>query len=78
MGGVVKSGNQAHDNACLAAENARQLAVQGVPSSPAGQVTYNNAEIAYHRAIIASCKTNNSSTGLEASLSALKSLGVNS
>jgi len=47
MGGVVKSGVVAHDNACLAAENTRQQTVAGVAQSPAGQVTYNSAEIAY-------------------------------
>jgi hypothetical protein len=78
MGGVVKSGNFAHDNACLLAEISRQAAVQGVASSPAGQAAYNSAELAYHRSVIASCKANNSSNGLEASLSALKALGVNS
>lgn len=78
MGGVVKSENQAHNAACLAAEGTRQAALIGVASSPAGQVVSNNAEIAYHRSVIASCKANNSSNGLAESMMALKSLGVNS
>jgi hypothetical protein len=78
MGGVVKSGNYAHDVACAAAESVRQSAVVAVASSAAGQVISNNAEIAYHRAIIASCKANNGGAGTEASLSALRLLGVNS
>src|SRR5262249_14925609 len=78
MGGVVKSGNFAHDAACLAAENTRQQTVAGVAQSPAGQASYTAAEIAYHRAVIASAKANNSNNGLEASLSTLKALGVNS
>lgn len=78
MGGLVKSGNAAHDAACLAAENTRQFAVAGVAQSAAGQVTYDNAEIQYHRSVSASCKANHSSNGLAESLMALKSLGVNS
>jgi hypothetical protein len=74
MGGVVKSGNYAHDTACLAAEVARQNSVAGSPT----QATYNAAEITYHRAIISSAKANNGGAGTEASLSALKTLGVNS
>jgi hypothetical protein len=79
MGGLNKTGvNAAHDAALQSAEQARQAAVVGVPNSPAGQVTMNNSEIAFHRAIVASCRANNSNVGLEGSLSALKSLGVNS
>jgi hypothetical protein len=78
MGGIVKSGNTAHDAACLAAENTRQNAVIGVASSPAGQATYNAAEIQYHRSVVASAKTNLNGSGVEASLSALRNLGVSS
>jgi hypothetical protein len=77
MGGIVKTGVVAHDNACYLAEAKRQSDTVGVASSAAGQATMNAAEVTYHRAIIASCKANNSSQGLEASLSALKQLGVN-
>jgi hypothetical protein len=77
MGGIVKTGVVAHDNACYLAEAKRQSDVVGVASSAAGQVVMNNAEIAYHRAIVASCRANNNSQGLEASLAALKQLGVN-
>jgi len=78
MGGIVKSGVKAHDDACLSAEVTRQNAVAGVAQSPAGQAAYNAAEVTYHRAVIASAKANNSNIGVEASLSALKGLGVNS
>jgi len=78
MGGVVKSGNYAHDTACAVAESVRQAAVAAVTQNAAGQVASNNAEIVYHRAVIASCKANNGGAGMEASLSALRSLGVNS
>jgi hypothetical protein len=76
MGGVVKSGNVAHDAACLAAEVTRQNAVIGVASSPAGQVVMDNAERAYHRSVVASAKLNLAGSGVEASLSALRALGV--
>jgi hypothetical protein len=76
MGGVVKSGNLVHDAACSLAEGVRQAAVAAVTQNAAGQVTSNNAEIAYHRAVIASCKLNNSAIGLEASMSALRALGT--
>jgi hypothetical protein len=55
----------------------RQNAIVGVASSPAGQIVMDNAEVTYHRAILASCRTNNSNAGMEASLSALRDLGVN-
>jgi len=74
MGGIVRSGNVLHDAACLQAELTRQSSVAGSPT----QTVYNAAEITYHRSVIASCKQNNSNFGYEASLSALKSLGVNS
>jgi hypothetical protein len=44
--------------------------------TPAGQVTTNNAEIAYNRACIASCKANNNGAGTEAFMAALKALGT--
>jgi hypothetical protein len=72
MGGIIKSGNVTHDANCLAAEITRQGAVVGNPS----QAAVNAAETTYHRAVIASAKANN--CGVEASLSALKLLGVNS
>jgi hypothetical protein len=74
MGGIVQSGVAAHDAACLAAEVTRQSALGGSPT----QAQVNSAEIAYHRAVIASCKAFNGGNGLEASLGALKALGVNS
>jgi hypothetical protein len=77
MGGKVQSGNFAHDTACSVIESTRQAAVQNVAQSPAGQRAHGQAEIVYHRAVIASAKLNNSSNGVEASLSALRALGVN-
>jgi hypothetical protein len=44
--------------------------------SPSGQAAVNAGEIIWARAVIASCKANNSSQGLEAALSLLKSLGT--
>jgi hypothetical protein len=79
MGGLNKTGtNSNHDAALLSAEVVRQSAVQSVSQGPAGQATMTAAEIAYHRAIVASCKANNNGIGLEGSLSALRALGVNS
>jgi hypothetical protein len=72
MGGIVFSNNATHNANCLAAEVTRQSATAGSPT----QAQVNAAEIAYHRAVIASAKANN--CGVEASLSALIALGVNS
>jgi hypothetical protein len=79
MGHFQKTGTfSAHDNAINAAEAVRQVAVAAAAQSPAGQVAVNNAEIAFHRAVLASCKANNTSQGASESLMALKALGVNS
>jgi hypothetical protein len=77
MGGKIQSGNLAHDNACGLAEAVRQAAVANVAMSPAGQKAHDAAEIVYHRAVIASARLNNGGNGIEASLSALRALGVN-
>jgi hypothetical protein len=76
MGGLVQSANATHNANCLAAEVVRQAAVAAAAQSPAGQAAVNNAEIQFHRAVIASAKANG--CGVEASLSALMTLGVNS
>jgi hypothetical protein len=77
MGGLTKTdGSVAHNAALLAAEVALQSTVANVASSAAGQVVMNNAELAFHRAVVASCKANNNNQGLEASLAALRALGV--
>jgi hypothetical protein len=78
MGQFSQSGRAAHDNACNIAESTRQAAQAAAASSPAGQVALNNAEIAWARACIASCRTNNNSQGMECYIAVLKSLGVNS
>jgi hypothetical protein len=76
MGGVVQSNNLVHNANCVAAEGVRQNAVAGAGMNAAGQLIETNAEIAYHRSVIASAKAN--ICGTEASMSALKLLGVNS
>jgi len=76
MGGTVKTGNIAHDSACYLAESARQGAVAGATQNAAGQVTVNNAEIAYARAVIASCKANLNGAGAETFQSLLRALGT--
>jgi hypothetical protein len=76
MGGTIKSGNAAHDAACYLAENLRQSAVIGATNNAAGQTEVNNAEVAYNRAVIASCKTNLGGAGQEAFINALKALGT--
>jgi hypothetical protein len=76
MTGLVRSGNYLHDQACAVAEGVRQATVAGATMNAAGQVTVNNAEIAWARAIIASCKANNSGAGAEAFQSLLRALGT--
>ena len=77
MGGLVKiGGGSAHEIACYKAESTRQGAVAGAASSAAGQVVVNNAEIAFARAVIASCIANNSNVGLEAYQTLLRALGT--
>jgi len=66
----------AHDNAINLAESTRQVAVAAAAQSPAGQAAVNAAEVIFHRAVIASCKANNSSQGLAESLLALRALGT--
>jgi len=61
VGGKVQSGVLAHDAACSVAEGVRQAATAGTPT----QTTVNNAEIAYARAVIASCVANNAGQGRE-------------
>jgi len=73
LSSVVKTGNVAHDNACLAALNSLQTSLPGVTS----QASVNALFITFHRAVIASCIANNKSSGMAPSLAALKSLGVN-
>jgi hypothetical protein len=77
MGSLNKTGvNAAHDLAMQIAESTRQVAVAAAAQSPAGQAAVDAAEISFHRAVLASCKANNSSNGLEASIAALKDLGT--
>jgi hypothetical protein len=76
MGGVVQSNNLVHNANCIAAEGVRQNAVAGVTMNAAGQAIIIAAEIQYHRSVISSAKANG--CGTEASMSALRNLGVNS
>ena len=76
MGGKVTSGKFTHDQACSVAEGVRQSSVSGAASSAAGQVVVNNAEIAWARAIIASCIANNNAVGAEPFQNLLRSLGT--
>jgi hypothetical protein len=70
---VVKTGVKAHDDALLAAEGARQVSV--TPTSTAAQVRA--ADIAYARACLASCLTNNNGSGAAQFQHMLKENGVN-
>jgi hypothetical protein len=76
MGGVIKTGNQAHDSACNLAEAVRQAAVAAATQNPAGQVASNNAEIVFARAVIASCRANNNGNGAESYQTVLRALGT--
>lgn len=76
MGGRVTSGVYAHDLACSLAESTRQGAAAGATQNAAGQVTINNAEIAWARAVIASCKANNNGIGTEPFQTLLRALGT--
>jgi hypothetical protein len=53
-----------------------QVAIAAATQNAAGQVAVNAAEIIWARAVVSSCKLNNSSQGLEAATSLLKSLGT--
>jgi replication-associated recombination protein RarA len=76
MGGTIHTGNLAHDLACQKAESSRQSTVAAATQNPAGQVTVNNAEIAWARACVASCQANNGNAGMEAFQSLLRALGT--
>jgi hypothetical protein len=79
MGGIIKTGNAAHDATCSAAESKRQSDVAAATTDPAGALVVRNSEITYHRAVIASAKLNlGSGIGVAASIAALRELGVNS
>ena len=76
MGGTIRTGNAAHDSACYLAENTRQSAAAAATQNAAGQVTVNNAEIAWARAVIASCTANNNGIGKEPFQTLLRALGT--
>jgi hypothetical protein len=76
MGGKIQSGNYNHDLACSIAESSRQSAVAGLPNTPSGQLSYNQAEIAWARAIVNSCRVNNNNQGGEAFQTLLRALGT--
>ena len=64
------SGIKAHDDVVNAAEGVRQAALVGTPT----QTAVKNAEIIFYRAVAKSALKNG--CGVEAAMSALKSLGV--
>jgi hypothetical protein len=64
MSGLIKTGIVAHDQALAVAEGTRQAAAAAATQNPAGQVTVNNAEIAWARAGVASCLANNNGAGV--------------
>lgn len=79
MGGYQKTNTfSAHDNAVNAAESTRQGVQATAAMSPSGQAALNAGEIAYFRAVIASCKANNNSAGMSEAILALRALGVTS
>src|SRR5260370_37992337 len=59
MTGLIKTGNLAHDQALAVAEGTRQSAAAAAAQSPAGQLAVNASEIAWARACVQSCITNN-------------------
>ena len=67
-----KTGVLAHDTAIANAEIARQN------SAPTGssQATYKSADLAFARAALASCLSNNNGSGAALYTAMLKSLGV--
>jgi hypothetical protein len=75
MGGRIVTGNFAHDSACAIAEATRQVSVAAVTQNAAGQVASNAAEIAWARAVIASCKANLAGQGAETFQTLLRALG---
>jgi hypothetical protein len=78
VGGLVSSNNLTHNAAVLAAEVVRQNTVAAATSDAAGALVVRNAEIVYHRAVIASAKLNlGAGVGVAGSLAALRELGVN-
>jgi hypothetical protein len=66
-------GSTAHQSAVRTAELTRQNAVAAAGNS---QSSVKAADIAFHRAVVASAIANNNYSGIEPSMSALKSLGV--
>ena len=75
MGYALRTGKTAHDLACLTAEGARQ-GLTAAAQSAAGQLVVNTAEIAWARAMVVSCDTNNQGFGKEPYVTLLRSLGT--
>lgn len=73
MSSVVKTGVVAHDNACLSALNTLMAGLQTATTQAAVNALY----VTFHRAIVASGKTNNGGNGIGPSLDALRSFGLN-
>jgi hypothetical protein len=67
------TGNATHDATVTAAEGVRQTAVAAAAGN---QASVRTADIAFHRSVVTSCIANNSSSGLQPSMQALRELGV--
>jgi len=76
MGHAAKIGKTTFDLTALAAEATRQSAVSAAAQSAVGQNAVNAAEIAYARAMLANCDTNNEGFGKEPYVTLLNALGV--
>jgi hypothetical protein len=73
MGSVIKTGNRVHDTVLLSAEATRQSSI----TAGASMAAVKSADIAFARAALSSCLTNNSGAGAAQFTSMLKELGVN-
>jgi hypothetical protein len=69
---VIKTGVKAHDDAIALAEGVRQVAC----APGASAATIKSAEITFYRAVVSSCRTNNSNSGIEQASTALRELGT--
>jgi hypothetical protein len=69
---LIASGISTHDSAIALAEGIRQVAC----APGASAATIKSAEITFYRAVVASCRTNNSGSGIEQPLMALREMGV--
>ena len=69
---INKTGNFAHDQAVASAEGVRQTAVAAAGNN---QKSVTAADVAFYRAVAASCRANNNNAGLAEANTALAQLG---